>query len=111
MIDIFIRQPEHGRRFDGFVADVRGGELQALAHKDLSDRAIYSPCTVCGHPEGSQRCDAPIKATDRLCCDRLMCRACAVHIPSKSDCDYCPDCAKKNGVTQRGLGYSIAIAR
>jgi hypothetical protein len=105
--------PTPGRKYDqakiaAWDADARGGDLRALLHRDLVGRAIYQACTICGHPEGSKRCDFAVKEKNGLCCDRIMCPACAVHIPTRNDCHYCPAHAKEAGIVL-GVGGFHAV--
>lgn len=85
-------------------ADVRGGALVQLVHRDLVESELVQFCSgsggkmkTCGRPI-EVRCDYPRKERNGERCNRLMCRVCAVTIPAFNDCHVCVRCAREAGV-------------
>lgn len=90
--------PGTGRRFADFIVGADGA-----AHKDLRDLEIDAPCSECGRPDGTQRCDFLLPEKSFQHCNRRLCKTHAVHDPRKNDTDYCKEHAPEAGlVVARG---------
>jgi hypothetical protein len=82
-------------RVGGFIVDVATGQFIS---RDLTDRTVERTCQECHQRPGNRRCDFPVKEPHRFACEKRLCEACAVHIFTRNDCDYCAAHAKEAGI-------------